>query len=306
MGGHHPQIQLIINNKTMKHLAIHIQAANAAAAATPTQSVAMEGLADTLREHFKAIKAFLGDKDKDMKEQLTLNDRAILEFRNLLVNFKSDLSTGKIENHKAANIASKLAKIGIQADSAKEVISELKKKEAELRKHLSEIAKVAKEAPAVIKKGSESDQAEFTKKAKALKQEIEVKVQVKDSSKEIVFTKREMLELTDVLINYCDLYFKARKQEKLTELTDAAIKAQSEVPALEYSDGGFLGGIAWIIVSVVKFIFWLIVFIIIVQMAMFVILANPFIVIVSAMIATAMYALSDTDDPRLREKNKRS
>lgn len=291
----------------MKHLAVHIQAANAAAAEHPSYvgNVALEGVFDTLRAKFKALTASLGSKADEIKQQLSFNDRAIEEFRTLIVNFKSDISTGKVESNKSVNIAAALAKIGIQADTAKGVIAALKQREAELRKQVSEVGKIAREAPAVIKRGSDADQKEFAQKAKALEGEIKAKAEVKASAKEIVFTKRETLEICDCLIRYCDLYAVARKHENLTGAMDATEKAQQMVPQMEAArDGGVLEGILWIITSLVKAIFWSLVFILLAQMTLFVAVAQPYMFMVGSMILLAMYALRDEEDPRLRERDR--
>lgn len=274
----------------MKHLKIQSGAPSLESIDDFQPTIAMEGLKESMREKFNALKAKISGDPKEAEKQLTLNDVAIKEFRNVLVSYKSDLSSSKYENTKSINIATHLNKMGVSAKTPQDAIAAMRKHNVDLRKLISEAGKLSKEAPKVIKDGTAEQQKAFAEKAEALKKKLKEKPEPGDSVKDMVFTKKQMLELTDCFIDYCDLYFEARKKENLIENLKTVEKIDQQVPKMESRrDGGFIDAIFEIIKEIIVIIFYVIVWLLFIKIAVFIAVANPTVFLVGTLILIFMY-----------------
>lgn len=274
----------------MKHLKIQSGAPSLESIDDFQPTIAMEGLKESMREKFNALKAKISGDPKEAEKQLTLNDVAIKEFRNVLVSYKSDLSSSKYENTKSINIATHLNKMGVSAKTPQDAIAAMRKHNVDLRKLISEAGKLSKEAPKVIKDGTPEQQKAFAEKAEALKKKLKEKPEPGDSVKDMVFTKKQMLELTDCFIDYCDLYFEARKKENLIENLKTVEKIDQQVPKMESRrDGGFIDSIFEIIKEIIVTIFYVIVWLLFIKIAVFIAVANPTVFLVGTLILIFMY-----------------
>lgn len=274
----------------MKHLKIQSGAPSLESIDDFQPTIAMEGLKESMREKFNALKAKISGDPKEAEKQLTLNDVAIKEFRNVLVSYKSDLSSSKYENTKSINIATHLNKMGVSAKTPQDAIAAMRKHNVDLRKLISEAGKLSKEAPKVIKDGTPEQQKAFAEKAEALKKKLKEKPEPGDSVKDMVFNKKQMLELTDCFIDYCDLYFEARKKENLIENLKTVEKIDQQVPKMESRrDGGFIDAIFEIIKEIIVIIFYVIVWLLFIKIAVFIAVANPTVFLVGTLILIFMY-----------------
>lgn len=274
----------------MKHLKIQSGAPSLESIDDFQPTIAMEGLKESMREKFNALKAKISGDPKEAEKQLTLNDVAIKEFRNVLVSYKSDLSSSKYENTKSINIATHLNKMGVSAKTPQDAIAAMRKHNVDLRKLISEAGKLSKEAPKVIKDGTPEQQKAFAEKAEALKKKLKEKPEPGDSVKDMVFNKKQMLELTDCFIDYCDLYFEARKKENLIENLKTVEKIDQQVPKMESRrDGGFIDSIFEIIKEIIVTIFYVIVWLLFIKIAVFIAVANPTVFLVGTLTLIFMY-----------------
>lgn len=275
----------------MKHLKIQSTTVALESIDDFQPTIAMEGMVDTMRAKFKALKAKISGDPKEAEKQLSLNDIAVKEFRSVLVAYKSDLSKASYENKKPVNIAAHLNKMGVSAKTPEQAIAAMRKHNVELRKTVSEAGTLSKQAVNVMKNGTAEQQKAFTEKAQALKDKLKNKPEPGDSNKDMVFTKKQMLELVDCFIDYCDVYFQARESEKLIDNLAKAEKVDQQIPKMEGSrDGGFLDSLFEVIMEIIVMVFYLIIWLLFIKIAIFVAVASPTVFLMSVLIVLFMYA----------------